>query len=422
MTDEKIPLNEPSNKNAIPIVPIEPIEKPSNEKIDEFKEKKAEPKKSKKMMWIFTFFLLLAGISWLLLWIFYLQYYVDTDDAYASGSVVNINPAVQGNVIAFYADDTDYVEEGQLLVELDPTFYSIAYDQALASLGSQALQIRELVDEVLVNAADVRVKEIVFSKAKYDFENRSKLVGSRAISQEDYTHSRDDLTVAENELQKAKYRLKISQDLLGNTSPEKHPLIEEKKSRAREAYYNLKHTKIFAPTSGYVAKRAVNVGQSVARGTNLMAIVPISYVWVDANFKETQLTNMRIGQPATVWFDLYGSKVKYIGQVLGIGMGSGSAFSLIPPQNATGNWIKIVQRLPVRISLDPEVLKKYPIRIGISAEVEVDITEQNLPLLATVPPSKPVAVTNVYDIDMQDVNEIIDSIVQEQLLAEIKEP
>lgn len=419
MTDAKVPSNDSSNEKPIPLVPVEPENSSAPLELQEIK---AVQKKPKKMMWVFTFFLLLAALAWSLLWFFYLQYYEDTDDAYANGSVININPVVQGSVIAFYADDTDYVEEGQLLVELDPIFYTVSYEQALASLSSQALQIRQLIDEVQVNAADVQVKEVLLSKAQYDFENRSKLVGSRAISNEDYTHSHDDLTVAENELKKAKYRLKISQDLLGTTAPEQHPLIEERKSRVREAYYNLKHTKIYAPMSGYVAKRAVNVGQSVSRITNLMAIIPIDYVWVDANFKETQLTYMRIGQPATVWFDLYGSKVKYHGKVLGIGMGSGSAFSLIPPQNATGNWIKIVQRLPVRISLDPEVLKDHPVRIGISAEVDVDITQQDLPLLATLPPSKPITVTDVYDIDMQSVDRVIDAIVQKQLLSDLKEP
>lgn len=371
--------------------------------------------KRAKMLWLLTAVLVTIGLGWFLLWFFYLQYFADTDDAYANGSTVNISPAVSGSVVAFYADDTDLVLEGQLLVELDRTYYQIAYEKALANLATQVLQLKQLRDDAFAAQANVEVKKRLLSKSQFDYENRSLLVNSKAVSKEEFIHSQDDLSIAENTLKQAEYQLKTAQDILGNTSIEQHPLLEEKKAEVREAYYNINHCSIYAPTTGYIAKRAVNVGQSVQRTSNLMAIIPTTYVWVDANFKETELTYMRVGQSATVWFDLYGSHVKYQGKVLGIGLGSGSVFSIIPPQNATGNWIKIVQRIPVRISLDPEMVKKYPVRLGISAEVKVDITDQNLPFLTQVPPSKPVATTDVFDIHLKEVNTIIEQIVEMNL-------
>lgn len=223
------------------------------------------------------------------------------------------------------------------------------------------------------------------------------------------------MSLAETSLKQAEEQLKVSEDARGNTAMEIHPMILEQKAKVRRAYYNLQHTSIYAPVTGYVAKRSVNVGQWVTPTTNMMAIIPTDYVWVDANFKETQLTDMRVGQPATVWLDLYGSNVEFKGKVLGISSGSGSAFSLIPPQNATGNWIKIVQRLPVRISLDPEMVKKYPIRVGISAEADVDITNQNLPYMTQLQTKKPVGVTPIYEINFERLDSFMDQVVQDNL-------
>lgn len=368
-----------------------------------------------RYLWLFTFLLIIIGVAWFLLWLFYLQFYVKTDDAYSNGSMVTLNSAIPGSVIAFYADDTDLVLEGQLLARLDPTYYQIEYEKTLASLAAQTMRIKQSAEDILTAQANVEVRRSLLSKARFDYENRSQLVTSKAISNEDFIHSRDDLTIAENELKKAESQLKSAQDIISTGPLEIHPSIEEKKADVRQAYYNLTHCSIYAPATGHVAKRGVNVGQAITRTTDLMGIIPSDYVWVDANYKETELTHMRVGQPAKVYFDMYGSDVVYEGKVLGIASGSGSVFSLIPPQNATGNWIKVVQRLPVRISLDPEVVKKFPVRLGISAEVRVDITDRNLPMLTQIPPTKPVATTNVFEIDLENINKIIDQIVQANL-------
>ncbi len=362
-----------------------------------------------------TIFFLLCGLAWFLYWFLYLQFEEYTDDAYANGNLVTINSAISGSVVAFYADNTDLVKEGQLLVLLDKTEYQVLYEKELAALASTVLQVRQLYDTVSTKQANVQNKRILQSKAKYDYDNRQGLVGSKAVSNEDFIHARDSLRTAELDLKQAEAELQVALDAAGITMIENHPTIEQQSANVRIAYYNLRHCAIYAPTTGYVAQRVVDVGQWVTPTTPLMAVIPIDYMWVDANFKETQLSKMRIGQPAKVWFDIYGSSVEYQGKVLGIASGTGSVFSIIPPQNATGNWIKIVQRLPVRISLDPDTAKKYPPRLGISAEVEVDITNTDLPFLAENPPTKPVATTRVFDLSFKKVDEIIDKIIKENL-------
>lgn len=377
--------------------------------------KNSSKKRSKKLIW-FTLMVLLAGIIWFLYWLLYLRFHESTDDAYANGNFITINAAVPGSVTAYYADDTDLVEEGQLLITLDDTPYKIAYEKELAALAATALQVRQLYDNIPIKQASLKTRETALNRAQYDFENRSRLVDTKAISNEDFTHSKEAYISAQHEFNMAEHELQAALDAVGSSLPKDHPLIKEQRAKVITAYYSLFHTKIYAPATGYVAKRAVEVGEYATKTIPLMAVLPIDYVWVDANFKETQLSKMRIGQPASIWFDLYGSKVEYTGKVIGIASGTGSVFSIIPPQNATGNWIKIVQRLPVRISLDQETLAKYPLRIGISANVAVDITNQDLPILANVPAKKAIATTNVFDIDLSPIEKKIDAIVNKNLV------
>jgi membrane fusion protein (multidrug efflux system) len=327
--------------------------------------------------------------------------------------MISLTPTVDGSVIAFFVDDTDLVEEGQLLVTLDSTPYSLTYQKELSKLSSIILKVKELYDNVITATIDVKNKSILLSKAQYDFDNRTNLISSLAISNEDYTHSKDDLTVAQLDLLHAESILQTAIDLAGKTPPQYHPMIEEQKAVILKAFYHLQHCFIYAPATGFIAQRAVEVGDTVSTKTPLLAIIPTDYMWVDANFKETQLKKMRIGQSADVWFDLYGSKIRFEGKVLGIASGTGSVFSLIPPQNATGNWIKIVQRLPVRISLDPKVMKKYPLRLGISAEVNVDITNQDLDYLPTIPAKKTVGKTSIFEIDFSSAEEEINKIIND---------
>lgn len=394
--------------------PTEPVEKSKTES--------APPQANSRshLLWWFTLALIVIGLAWLALWFFYFQYHESTDDAYANGNMININSAISGSVIGYYCDDTDLVEEGQLIVQLDPTEYQISFEKELANLANIVLQVRQIYNNVEVSKAQVESRRAALARAKFDFENRLRLhdIHPLSVSNEDFVHSQDDLLIAEAEFKLAERQLQSSLDAAGNTPMIHHSLIEEHKANVRDAYYKLQHCSIYAPATGYVAQRSVQVGQWITPVMDLLAIIPTDYVWVDANFKETQLTYMRIGQPATVWFDLYGSRAMFEGKVLGIASGSGSVFSLIPPQNATGNWIKIVQRLPVRIALDPKKVKEYPIRLGISAEIDVDITNQKLPRLAQIPSTKPVATTYVFDIDMSKVDKLIDEVIQKNLKVE----
>ncbi len=371
--------------------------------------------KRTKAMWTFTAILIVAGLIWFCLWFFYFRYYESTDDAYANGNLIYINAPIGGAVVAFYADDTDLVQEGQLLVQLDPTEHQAVYEKELAHLASIVLDVKQLYDEVKVALANVKIQKIEVLRTRYDYKHRLTLQGTGAVSEEDFVHSRDAFRSAKAALKQAKSALKVARDAAGKTRIKNHPLIEQQKGTCREAYYNLKHCSVLAPATGYIAQRTVDVGQWVTPTTNMMAIIPTDYVWVDANFKETQLTYMRVGQKATVELDIYGSKAQYDGTVLGIASGTGSVFSIIPPQNATGNWIKIVQRLPVRISLNPEVVKKYPARLGLSATVWVDISNQDLPMLAPAPSRKAVGTTDVYNIHLEEVDTIMDTLINDML-------
>lgn len=356
--------------------------------------------------------LLLAGIGWFLLWLFYLQFYEFTDDAYVNGNRVNLRSVIAGTPIAFYADETDLVLEGQLLVSLDPTAHQVAFDKQMAQLAETVLRVREIYDNVPVNQAKVENQRVRVSKARYDYDNRHQLVGTSAISEEDYTHSQDDLKLAESTLKEMEAQLKAAESLKGPTTLENHPMIQAQKEAVRDAFYYLAHCSIYSPCKGYVGKRAVEIGQWVTPTTSLMAIIPLEGMWVDANYKETQLTNMRMGQPAEVTFDVFGSGVKFKGKVIGIGFGTGSVFSLIPPQNATGNWIKIVQRVPVRIGIEADDVQKYPLRLGLSASVYVDLNNQDLPWQSLNPVNKVVAATDVFALKFERLEEKMKEIVR----------
>ena len=371
-----------------------------------------------RILVIFTLGLVVLAVAWFFLWLFYLRFHETTDDAYANGNMITLNSAISGSVVAFYADDTDLVTEGQLLVQFDPTLYQVEFDKSLASLATTVLEVRKLYDTVNVYQATVENKRAALETASYDYLNRSRLVDSKAISNEDFVHAKDIFLIAQYDLAEAMSKLQVAIDEAGNTPLIQHPRIEEEKGSVRKSYYNLKHCCVYAPATGYVAQRFVDVGEWVAPNRAMMAVIPIDYVWVDANYKETQLAKMRVGQPAKVTFDLYGSSVVFEGKVLGIAFGTGSVFSLIPPQNATGNWIKIVQRLPVRISLDPEKIKHYPIRLGISANVDVNLTDQDLPMVAETPARKTVGITNVFDIQLEEVEKIINGVIEANLQFE----
>ncbi|HET8871033.1 MAG TPA: efflux RND transporter periplasmic adaptor subunit [Aquabacterium sp.] len=348
-----------------------------------------------------------------------------TDNAYVQANVVQITPAVGGTVLSIGADDTDLVNSGQVLVKLDPADAQIAFDQAQAQLAQTVREVRTLYAnngtlqaQVDLRKADVVKVQTEVARAQDDVKRRAPLVSTGAVGQEEYNHSVSQLNAAKSALAAAQSALNAAQEQLAaneslteGTTVAHHPNVERAAARLREAYLALKRVDLVAPLSGYVAKRNVQVGQRVAAGTPLMSLVTLDQAWVDANFKESQLKRVRIGQPATLTADVYGQKVVYHGTVAGLSAGTGAAFSLLPAQNATGNWIKIVQRVPVRIALKPEELKAHPLRVGLSMEVDVDVHDQSGPMLAEAVRQQPVAQTRVYEALQKDADALIKRII-----------
>ncbi|WHZ20840.1 MAG: Multidrug efflux system EmrAB-OMF, membrane fusion component EmrA [Rhodanobacteraceae bacterium] len=357
--------------------------------------------------------IVVVAIAWTLYHFLVGRWYEGTDDAYVDGNVVQITPQVPGTVISIGADDNDYVREGQPLVKLDPSDADVALAQAEAALAQTVRKVRGLYSTVHTSRADVAAREAVVRQAQADYQRRKGLAASGAISAEELAHARDALTTAQSALAAAEAQLATTDALVSDTEIATHPDVKAAAAKVRAAWLNDQRTTLVAPVSGYVAKRTVQVGQRVQPGTPLMAVVPLHQVWVDANFKETQLEHMRIGQPVTLTSDLYGGSVIYHGHVAGLGIGTGSAFSLLPAQNASGNWIKIVQRLPVRIALDGKELDQHPLRIGLSMDVSVNLHDQKGPMLSQQSPQEPVFSTDVYAHDRAEANLLIAKIIRD---------
>jgi membrane fusion protein (multidrug efflux system) len=333
--------------------------------------------KRKRMMTLLVIVILIAAIAYGLYYFLVARFRESTDDAYVNGNVVQITPQVTGTVIAVNADDTQTVKAGDPVVVLDPADARVALQQSEANLGQVVRQVRGLFADDNQYQAQVEVREADLSRADDDLRRRMMVAQTGAVSLEEISHARDAVKSAQAALDAAKQQLASNRALTANTTIADHPNVEAAAAKVRDAYLANARNTLPAPVTGYVAKRSVQVGQRVSPGNPLMAIVPLNAVWVDANFKEVQLKHMRIGQPVELSADVYGSSVVFHGKVVGFSAGTGSAFSLLPAQNATGNWIKVVQRLPVRIQLDPNELAKHPLRIGLSMNVEVSIKDEN---------------------------------------------
>ncbi len=339
---------------------------------------------------------LVAGLGWAAWEWQVARHYESTDNAYVQGDVVQITPQTGGTVMAILADDTDFVKAGQALVKLDPADARVTLDQAEANLAQAVRQVRTLYAnngslqaQITLRETDVARAQSDIARANDDLNRRQSLAGNGAVSREELNHAQTQLANAKSALAAAqagvvaaREQLASNQALTDGTSVEQHPSVQAAGARVREAWLALQRATLPSPVDGYVAKRTVQLGQRVAAGTPLMSVIPLQQVWVDANFKEAQLRNIRIGQPVRLTADLYGKKVEYKGSVAGLGVGTGAAFALLPAQNATGNWIKVVQRVPVRIALDATQLATSPLRVGLSMDAEVDISNRDGKTLA----------------------------------------
>ncbi|WP_426661757.1 efflux RND transporter periplasmic adaptor subunit [Rhodanobacter aciditrophus] len=354
----------------------------------------------------------LATIAWALWYFLDGRWYEGTDDAYVGGNVVQLTPQIPGTVVSIGADDGDLVKQGDVLVKLDKSNADVALAEARANLAATVRKVRGLYSSVSGQQAIVAARQTAVAKAKADYDRRVGLAKSGAISAEELSHARDELTAAQSALVTAEQQYQTSKVLVDDTVVASHPDVQAAAAKFRAAYLDDERTTLVAPVTGYVAMRSVQLGQRVAPGAPLMAVVPLHQVWIDANFKETQLTHMRIGQPVTIESDVYGGAVKYQGKVQSLGIGTGSAFSLLPAQNATGNWIKIVQRIPVRVVFtDPAQLDRHPLRIGMSLAVEVNLHDQSGPMLAQQPPTQPAFSTDVYERQSAKADALIAQII-----------
>jgi membrane fusion protein (multidrug efflux system) len=317
----------------------------------------------------------IAGIAWFAYDFILNANIVSTNDAYVSGDVVQVTSEVNGTVIALHADDTQAVKLGQSLIELDPADAAIAMQSAEAGLAQAVRSVNALLAQADQLRAQIQAREADANRAADDARRRGALIATGAVSREDLAHAQDNSTAQIAALAAARAQLDQTMAQVGTTPVAQHPDVLSAEAKLRNAALALRRTRIDAPIDGQVARRTVQVGQRVESGTPLMAVVPLQDVWIDANFKEVQLQRMRVGQPVKISTDIYGGKVTFHGKVAGLSAGSGSAFALLPAQNATGNWIKIVQRVPVRILLDPAELKANPLRVGLSTTVNVDVSD-----------------------------------------------
>ena len=324
---------------------------------------------------------LLGGIGYGAWWLLVGRWHENTDDAYVGGNLVQVTPQVAGVVIAIHADDTDYVEAGRPLVELDKADAEVALAQAEAQLARTVRAVRNLTATSTEAESTVRLRRADLARANQDLARRRGVEGSGAVSGEEIQHALDAVAAARASLQAAERQLQAQRAIVEHTTVRDHPDVLNAAAKVREAYLMLSRTTLPAPVSGFVARRTAQVGQRVNAGTPLMTVVPLEAVWVDANFKENQLADMRAGQPVELTADAYGSSVTYHGRVAGFSAGTGAAFALLPAQNASGNWIKVVQRVPVRIELERKDIAEHPLQVGLSMHVDVDTHGRNGPRL-----------------------------------------
>jgi membrane fusion protein (multidrug efflux system) len=327
--------------------------------------------------------ILAAAVIYGVYWLLYGRYFESTDDAYVGGNVVAITSKENATVLALHADNTQTVHQGQLLIEMDPAIATVNLQAAQANLARVVRSVKAQFSKSDSGAAQLNQAKVALAQAEDDYTRRQKAFDTQSVSGEELAHARDAVAAARAAVNSAEGGLQQTNATIEGADIAHNPDVLAAEAQLRSAAIVFGHMRIIAPLDGVIAQRTVQAGQQVAAGTPLMAVVPLSNVWIDANFKEVQLARMRVGQPVTVKADIYGGGVTYHGHIEGLGAGSGSAFALLPPQNASGNWIKIVQRVPVRIALDPKQLADHPLRVGLSVTVDADVRDQSGPLVTS---------------------------------------
>jgi membrane fusion protein (multidrug efflux system) len=371
--------------------------------------------KRRKILLVIALIFIGIGALAAVYWVLVLSKREKTDDAYVNGNKVTISAQVAGTVVAVLADDTQLVKAGQVLVKLDPIDAETALSRSANALAQTVRQVRQQKATADQYDSAIETRKLELARAETDLAKREPLLAERAIPAEEVRHAQESVAMARAALTQAERQAKSAHALVDGTPVESNPAVLQARDVYRDAWISAQRNAVVAPVTGYVAERSVQLGQHIQAGQALMSVIPLNSLWVDANFKEAQLRNLRIGQKAEVRSDLYGGSYIYHGRVEGMSAGTGAAFSLLPPQNASGNWIKVVQRVPVRIQIDDGDLVKSPLRVGLSATVTVDTTSRNGAVLAMDTSDNSVGDTQVYTQDLAKANAEADAIVRRNL-------
>lgn len=376
-------------------------------------EEKMTPRK--KFLFVFSIVVCTLGFVIFLSWLCFFRFYKYTDDAYVHGNIVQITPIHEGFVTEITRDDTFLVKKGQLLVKLNETDAKIRLQKAKEELAQTVRNVCELFHQVNAYRAEIDEKKFKLIVNAQDYLHRLKVFREEAVSIEDFEHAIADLRsqFASYEMSGALYYKTLA--AIQNTSIREHPLVVAASDKVRDAWVKLYRCNIYSPVDGLVAERKIQVGMQVPAGATLMSVIPLDQIWVNANFKETQLKDMRIGQKVNVTADLWGINHVFHGKIVGLPGGAGNAFSLLPPQNLSGNWIKIVQRLPVRVRLDPEELKHRPLRLGLTCRAFVDIRDRDGEEIPKEVGGSPHYQTDIFEEEEVGDQKYIESIVAENL-------
>jgi membrane fusion protein, multidrug efflux system len=371
----------------------------------------------RKILLLIAAVFIVIGVLWALYWILVLSKRERTDDAYINGNKVVISAQVSGTVIAVLTDDTQLVQAGQALARLEPVDAEISLARSASALAQTVRQVRQSRSTAVEYDSLIATRKIELARSQADLAKREPLLADNAIAPEEVRHARESVELAKSALAQAQSQSSAAHALVDGTKVQNNPAVLEAKAAFRDAWIAARRNTVVAPVTGYVAERSVQLGQHIQAGQALMTVIPLNALWVDANFKEVQLRHLRIGQPAEVRSDLYGGTFIYHGHVTGMSAGTGAAFALLPAQNASGNWIKVVQRVPVRIQIDDKDLTKAPLRVGLSATVTVDTTNRDGPVLAQKAADRPVGDTQVYTQDLAAANAEADAVVNRNLGA-----
>ena len=387
-----------------------------NENIEPTVEKADNGKRRRILLRIAALFIAI-GVLWSLYWLLVLTKRERTDDAYVNGNKIVISAQVPGTVVSVLTDDTQLVQAGQVLVRLDPVDAEISLARSASALAQAVRQVRQETSTAEQYDSLIATRKIELTRAQADLAKREPLLAANAIAPEEVRHARESVDLAKAALTQAVRQASASHALIDGTRLQNNPAVLQAKTAFRDTWIAAQRNAVVAPVTGYVAERSVQLGQHIQAGQALMTVIPLHALWVDANFKEVQLRNLRIAQPAEVRSDLYGGAFIFHGHVTGMSAGTGAAFALLPPQNASGNWIKVVQRVPVRIEIDDAELSKWPLRVGLSATVTIDTTHRDGPVLAGKTADKPVGDTQVYMQDLARANAEAEAIVGRNLGA-----